>query len=247
MHRFFVPSQSIHGQQVTLPAEAARQVRTVLRLHAGDEIEVLDGEGLAYRVELRHTGKKSASGRILETRAAGGEPAGPIVLCLALIRGDRFEWVLQKGTELGVTRFQPILTRRTVRGAPGDSKWQRWQRIVREAAEQSGRGRLPALSEPLDFAQAVTACQGLTLFPALAATRPLAAALAQPQWPLTLFAGPEGGFTPEEVEAARAAGIEPVGLGPRILRTETAAITLLALATAALGELDRPTPRVAPM
>ncbi len=242
MHRFFLPPAAIHGQQVTLPDEITRQIRSVLRLHPGDEIEVRDGQGLAHRVALQHLGKKEGSGRILETWPAGGEPAGEVILCLAIIRGDRFEWTLQKGVELGVTRFQPLLTQRTVRAAPGDEKWQRWQRIVREAAEQSGRGRLPRLAEPQSLDEALAARQGLTLFPALAANTPISTPLAQPRWPLTLFVGPEGGFAPAEVALAQAAGVEPVGLGPRVLRTETAAILLLTLALAALGEFDRPTP-----
>lgn len=242
MHRFFLPPDAIHGSQVQFSPDQARQLRSVLRLSAGDEVEALDGRGTAHRVELQHIGKSQAFGRILKTELAGGEPAGELVLCQSIIRGDRFESVLQKGVELGVTRFQPMLTRRTMRTTPGDSKWQRWQRIIQEAAEQCGRGCLPALAAPIPFAQALAERRGTTLFPAVSATRPLSAALAQAAWPVTLFIGPEGGFDPAEVELARLAGIEPVGLGPRILRTETAAFLLLSLVSAALGELDRPTP-----
>lgn len=242
MHRFFVSPAAIRGQMLRFDPEQAHQIRSVLRLRSGDEVEALDGEGGRYRVALQHSGRSEVLGEIVATLSPAAEPGGELILCQAIARGERFDWVLQKGVELGVTHFQPIITRRTVRRAPGDGQRQRWERIIREAAEQSLRGRLPQLLPEIGFQQALEQRRGLGLMPATSAARPVRQALAAASWPLTLFIGPEGGFDPAEIEAATAAGVELVGLGPRVLRTETAAITLLALAAAALGEMDRPAP-----
>lgn len=248
MHRFFVPPTDVRDNQVHFSSEQARQLRSVLRIREGEQVLALDDQGLSHLVELVHLGKKNALGRILETTPAAGEPAGDLILCQAISRSERFEWVLQKGVELGVTIFRPMLTRRTVRRAPGDAKWRRWRRIIQEAAEQSGRGRLPVLEEPMSFADAVAAARGLALLPTVFANEPARRVLDAASWPVTLFVGPEGGFDPQEVTWARASGIRPVSLGPRILRTETAGVVLIALAMNALGELDtstKPLPEVA--
>ena len=242
MHRFFVLPHAIQGQQVRFSPEQTHQFRSVLRLRSGDEVLALDGLGLCYRVTLESMGKNETLGRILETMPAGGEPDGNITLCQAISRGERFDWVLQKGTELGVTRFQPMVTQRTVRRSPGDNQRQRWERILREAAEQCGRGRVPDLAPELSFEEAVAQRQGLALLPSTGATLPARQVLDRATWPLTLFIGPEGGFAPEEVTLAREAGVLPISLGPRTLRTETAAVVLLTLVMGALGELDRPAP-----
>ena len=243
MHRFFLPPDAFHGEQVVFPPDIARQIRSVLRLHPGEEVLALNGRGAAFRVELTHVARGKAGGRILERLRATGEPAGELILCQAISKGERFEWVLQKGTELGVTTFQPIITRRTLRKEPGAGRWERWRRIIREAAEQSGRGKLPRLLAPISFADALADAQGLGLLPTVFAQQSVRAALTAASWPVTLFVGPEGGFAPEETAQARAAGVLPVSLGPRTLRTETAAIALVTLTLAALGELDKPGPR----
>ncbi|NOX63324.1 MAG: 16S rRNA (uracil(1498)-N(3))-methyltransferase [Chloroflexi bacterium] len=243
MHRFFLPPDAIREGVVWFSDDQARQIRRVLRLKSGDEVWVLDGQGACYRVALEHLGKRETRGRVLERLTAEGEPRGDVILCQAMAKGERFEWVLQKGVELGVTHFQPMITRRTVRRSVSETAFQRWRRIIREAAEQSGRGKLPHLAEPVSFKEAVLARRGLALLPSVAASRPLSACLSNATWPVTIFVGPEGGFAPEEIAFARAQGVEPVGLGPRILRTETAAVVILALVMNALGELDRPTPR----
>ncbi len=238
MHRFFVSPTAVRGNQVHFSPDQARQFRSVLRMREGEQVLVLDGRGLSHLVELIHLGKKSALGRVLETSSAGGEPAGDLILYQAILRSERFEWVLQKGVELGVTIFRPMLTRRTVRRAPGDAKWKRWRLIILEAAEQSGRGRLPLLEDPISFDDAIVSAQGLALLPTVYASDPARQVLTTASWPVTLFVGPEGGFDPQEVELARTSGVHPVSLGPRILRTETAAIALITLAMGALGELD---------
>ncbi|MCO6452993.1 MAG: 16S rRNA (uracil(1498)-N(3))-methyltransferase [Caldilineales bacterium] len=245
MHRFFVTPAAIQADRIRFSPEQARQMRSVLRLKPGDQVFALDGEGACFQVTVEYLGKQDAVGHIQQRMEAGGEPGGEIILCQAIARGDRFEWVLQKGVELGVTHFQPMITRRTVRKTPGDSSWRRWQRIIMEAAEQSGRGRVPELLPVVDFAEAIRQRRGTALLPAVAAAEPVTDYLSGISWPVTIFIGPEGGFAAEEVEFARAQGLTPVGLGPRVLRTETAALALLTLALDRLGEFTRSAPGAA--
>lgn len=240
MHRFFLPPDTFRGERVHFPADLARQITQVLRLRPGDRVVALDGLGHAFLVELKMMSKQRVDGNILSQQAATGEPAGELILYPALSKGERFEWVLQKGVELGVTLFQPILTQRTLRRSPGAGRWERWRRIIREAAEQSGRGKLPPLRPPITFEQALAEAPGLKLLPSVLAERPALEALAQASWPVSLFVGPEGGFSSEEVALARTNKAIPVTLGPRVLRTETAAIVMVALSMAALGELNKP-------
>jgi 16S rRNA (uracil1498-N3)-methyltransferase len=247
MERFFLPPDLLAGVEVggsfVFPGEQSRQIRLVLRLPEGTVVEVCDGSGRCYEAAITYLGKNRIGGRILKTMPAStpprGEPAGDIILCQALLRQDRFEWVLQKGTELGVTHFQPMLTQRTVRREVGAALWQRWQRIVREAAEQSGRTRLPALAAPLSFDAVLATGRGAMVLPTPGAAQTVAVLPGMVRWPVTLVIGPEGGFAPDEIARAQQRGIEPIGLGPRILRAETAAVVLLTLVAAVLGELDR--------
>jgi len=243
MHRFFLKPDAFHGEHVLFPPDIARQIRSVLRLHPQDEVLALDGRGNAFRVALTHVARGQTGGRILQKLAATGEPAGELILCQAISKGERFEWVLQKGAELGVAVFQPMITQRTLRKQVRAGRRERWQRIIREAAEQSGRGKLPELRAPISFADALASLSGVGILSTVFAQQSARAALAAASWPVTLFVGPEGGFAPEEVAAATVAGVTPVTLGSRTLRTETAAIVLATLTMAALGELDQPGPR----
>lgn len=245
MHRFFVAKSGFEGNSVRLSAEQARQVCHVLRLRAGDAIVVLDGTGHEYDVELTTVGKCEAVGQIVARREATGEPAVEITLFQSLLSREKFEWVLQKGTEVGVSRFVPIQTERTlVRARQIDpKKIVRWQRIVTEAAEQSHRGRIPEIEPAIPFAQALsrlsefdrsliatTSGQAGTLTEALGGGDQLPTSVA-------ILIGPEGGFSDDETAQARVAGAVPVNLGPRILRTETAALVVPALVLHELGQM----------
>lgn len=240
MQRFFVPPHAIRGGQVYFTKAQARQIRQVLRLQPGDEVWVLDNQGSCYRVQLQHTDKYQATGLILTREAATGNPAGNLIMNMALIRGERFEWLLQKGVELGVTHFAPMLTRRTVRKTPGAQKWQRWQRIIQEAAEQCRRATMPQLLPPRSFDEALQEKQGIALMPVIAAQQPVSAVLHNLTWPVTLYIGPEGGFSSEEIALAQASDVHLLSLGVRILRTETAALVLTTLILHTLGEFDQP-------
>ena len=159
-----------------------------------------------------------------------------VTLYQALLKADKFEWVLQKGTEIGIAAFAPIITERCVRDAVSAAKLERWRRIVREAAEQSERGIIPSLREPLPFAEAVQCLGELSLIAYEdEQTQSLRAALQQyhDSQQIALFVGPEGGFSADEIALAQRQHITPVTLCPRILRAETAVLY-------ELGDMESP-------
>jgi 16S rRNA (uracil1498-N3)-methyltransferase len=159
MHRFFVPRELLSNpapltgaryelpQAFTLPKELAHQIRDVIRLDIGEHLLLLDNSGDEILATVAKINKASVEVHLLERRPGRSEPATRIILCQGLLKSTRFEWILEKGTELGVAAFSPIICRRSMAGLEdtGSSKIQRWQRIIQEAAEQSGRSRLPEL------------------------------------------------------------------------------------------------------
>jgi 16S rRNA (uracil1498-N3)-methyltransferase len=240
-HRFFIAPNCITPPTVTLPDDVARQIRAVLRMRPGDEFVALDDSGQEYRVKLTHVDKKNVQGQIIAQQPAPGEPRVRLTLYQGTLKAQKFEWVLQKGSELGVSRFVPTICRRSVVRDPAalTKKQSRWAQIIREAAEQSERGKLPELADALPFEAALAearrsvlallpweAAHGGSLKTALAGDAPASVAL---------FIGPEGGFAPEEAAAAEAAGVRVISLGPRILRAETAG---LAACAAIMHQLD---------
>jgi 16S rRNA (uracil1498-N3)-methyltransferase len=154
MHRFFVAPELLTNlasdslpQHVTLPKELAHQVRDVIRLEIGEQLLLLDNSGDEILATVAKLHKAVVVVHIQERRQGRSEPAVHITLCQGLLKSARFEWILEKGTELGVSVFSPIICRRSMAGleGTGSSKIQRWRRIIQEAAEQSGRSRLPEL------------------------------------------------------------------------------------------------------
>lgn len=251
-HRFFVPPEVISGDAVQIDdAALAHQLAAVLRLRAGERVLLLDGTGAECVVALHEVGRKRVTGSVEERRAGAGEAGARVTLYVALLRGERFEWVLQKGTELGAAAFVPVAFSRSLPADRADArKLERWRRIVREAAEQSCRAVLPALGAPVPFAAACerAAGDGPALLLYEGAAPPLRDALAQDEQSrtapviarssaLAIISGPEGGVAPDELAVAARAGVMPVSLGPRILRAETAPVAALAATLFALGDL----------
>ena len=245
MRRFFVPPQAIVGQEAHLGPDLARRMERVLRLRVGDHVLLLDNSGREYEVELTALAATEGQGVVLASREPPGEPSVRLVLYQALIKGQRFDWVLEKGTELGVAAFAPVVSSRSqVRpSSPSSARLERWRRVIVEAAEQSGRCRLPDVSLPLPFGEACVSAAGLRILPwegeRVASLGGLLAAqqLALPA--VSLFIGPEGGFPLDEVLFARQQGVRTVSLGRRILRAETAAIVAAALVLHELGDLKQ--------
>ena len=242
MHRFFVDPNYFSGERITLPPAIAHQIRNVLRLRVGSAILVLDNSGAEYEVLLRQVDRQQVIGEAVAKRPSPNEPTVQLTLYQALMKRDKFEWVLQKGTEIGVSAFVPLVTQRSLVQDVDlkANKQARWHKIITEAAEQSRRGRIPELHPPQTLVQALEshpAQPGLIAWEEEDSLR-LRGALVEGERPshISLFIGPEGGFATEEVEAAQAAGIQAITLGKRILRAETAALVAAALV---LYELDQ--------
>jgi len=251
MRRFFVAPGSVRARNVTLGAGMAHRLGRVLRLKRGDRVVLADGGRHEYEVQLTAVSPHAITGVVVGEREAPEEPAVTLVLYQSLIRANRFDLVLEKGTEIGVSRFAPVVNARSQvqLDEPSAARADRWQRLVVEAAEQSGRGRLPVVEAPLPFEEAVRQARGLRLLPwegpvqgssKAERLRGLGAYLRglteRPQT-VSLFIGPEGGFDPEEVRLASSEGLTLVTLGPRILRSETAGIVAAVLVMDALGEM----------
>lgn len=244
LHRFFVPPERIRGEEVVL-AEQAHQIRDVLRLKAGELIIVLDNEGREYEARLKAVGRSEVRGKVAEKREASGEPGVRITLFQSLLAREKFEWVLQKCTEIGVSRFVPVVTERSVVRDSGvkASRLGRWRRIIQEAAEQSHRGRLPELAQPVGFEDALDELRrfevSLIAAPG-AGNRSLRACVGggKEAGSIALFIGPEGGFTEDEVGQACRGGAIAFSLGERILRTETAAVVASSVILYEMGELE---------
>ena len=243
MHRFFLPPERLQNHRVELDGPLTHQLARVLRLRVGAQIALLDDSGWEYLVKLDTVASRRVIGHIVSRSQPPTEPALRLVLYQAMLKGKRFESVLQKGTELGVREFVPLITQHCV-ASFSDTRMQRWRQIVTEAAEQSGRTRLPRVHRAISFDRA---CQAIpeSEVSLLAwvgeqsqALAEVASRVADRTGVVHLFVGPEGGFGAEEVILARESGVMTVSLEPRILRAETAPIVASTCIMAAFGELE---------
>ena len=245
MHRFFLPPESLASPHVRLGGVVADQIRRVLRLRPGDSLTLLDGLGFEYHAILKSYGQGEAWAEVERRSPVTTEPRVQVTLYLSLLnKPDKFEWALQKCTELGAARFVPVIAERSVADRPSASRRERWERIIREAAEQSGRGLIPRLGEVIAYrnisSKEGTEGKHIMLIPEVGQPHTITSVLASLTEPLKdigILVGPEGGFTQVEVASALDAGALGVSLGPRILRAETAAVVTLALVMGALGEM----------
>lgn len=238
--RFFVAPDAIAAARVEFDSAQVQQLLRVLRLGTGDRVIVCDGSGLERVTVLRQEGRRLWG--VPDPPTPGvAEPGRAVWLYQAALRGDRFTWLLQKGTEIGVRGFVPVRYRHT---QPADfaSRADRYGAVVREAAEQCGRARLPELLTVLPFAEALAhsaVIAGATRL--LLDERPCGSTLRDglegAGRSVCLFIGPEGGLADEERQQAAAAGLRPVTLGRSILRSETAGLVGAALALGAAGDL----------
>jgi 16S rRNA (uracil1498-N3)-methyltransferase len=249
--RFFAPPSTFapDGSTAMLGADEARHLRDVLRLERGDEVFVFDGEGKEFRCVVEESGRSKATlGVVGEVEAARPESLLQLTLAVALLKGEKFDLVVQKATELGASRIVPVVTKhadvRLRDEADSMRRVARWQRIALEACKQSGRARLPEIGAPVACASLIEnvpsdAVEWRVMFAErggggfIEAIKNLQ---AQPRAVMALV-GSEGGWADEEIQLAQAGGWSVVTLGGRTLRAETAAIAVTALLQHAFGDL----------
>lgn len=247
--RFFASRDAFapEGSSVQLGSDEARHLREVLRLGRGDEVFVFDGEGREFRCVVEESEREGATLSVRsEVEPASPESSLRLTLAVALLKGEKFETVVQKATELGVTRIVPVETKlsdvRLKDQADAGRRVARFRRIALESCKQSGRARIPQIEAPLSFSELIESSKGeewRVMFAerggaGLSGT--IEALAVQPQ-AMTALVGPEGGWTDEEMVQARVGGWSVVTLGGRTLRAETAAIAVTALLQHLLGDL----------
>ncbi|MGM8226857.1 16S rRNA (uracil(1498)-N(3))-methyltransferase [Cellvibrio sp. ARAG 10.3] len=227
------------GQSLVLEDAAAHYLGKVLRMQPGRELVLFNGQGGEFQAQITDMGKKQVTLAIGEFSATDRESPLQLELAIGISRGERMDWVLQKATELGVTRITPLLTERTevkLAGERQDKKVQHWQQILISACEQCQRNTLPLLSEPRDlddWLAQVDAQHKFVLHHRDSSGLPDDTTVAS----VALLIGPEGGLSDHEIERARVKGFAPLTLGPRVLRTETAPIAAISLVQYRWGDL----------
>ena len=246
MNRFYVDKSQIQGEWVSITGEDLKHITRVLRLAAGDRVTICDGNNTDYEGTIERVEKGEVRVRLGSAVETGTEADVEMVLYQAVAKGTKMEFIIQKGTELGVSAFVPVITSRTVvrieDRRDAEKKQQRWQRIAMESAKQCRRGRIPVVKAVLDFDRALEEMAGFSL-----ALLPHAAEGGLPigripgtagdYGSIAIMVGPEGGFDDDEVKRAVQRGITVVNMGPRILRTETAGIAAAAIFMYRFGDL----------
>jgi len=244
VHRFAIAPERIDGQRVTFDRQETRHLARVLRLGPGDLVLATDGLGHEYTVRVETLGV-AATGTVLHTAPRLTESPIAVTLVQGVPKGDKMETIIRAATELGVTRIAPALTARTVVSLE-EGRWRerarRWQRVAREAAKQCGRAVIPEVMDPMPLPRALEAADrsGLRICLWEEERRPLGEILqgmAEAPRTVALVVGPEGGLSADEVARAHSLDWVIAGLGPRILRTETASLAALAVIEATFGDL----------
>ena len=228
--RFYVESPVRAEDAFRLTGPEAHHLGRVMRAQPGDRVTLFDGGGCEFTAEVREVARHEVRLWVLERVEADRELPAPLILAVALPKGDRQRWLVEKSVELGVTELAPLITQRGV-AQPTDSARKRLERAVVEASKQSGRNRLMTIAAPTAveaFLGAEADANGRRWLAHPGGTAPAIAAKAA--LPTRIAVGPEGGFTDDEVANAKECGWSIVGLGPRILRVETAALALATLA-----------------
>ena len=227
------------GDDIALSDDAANHVARVLRMSAGDAVLLFNGDNHEYPAEITQVGKREVRVRVNSATSADRESPLTLHLAQAISRGEKMDFTIQKAVELGVASIQPLFTERCgVKLADErlDKRISHWQSVVASACEQCGRNRVPRVHTPLSLDAWLAnghRGQGLTLDPMAAHSL---SGLARPDGEVSLLVGPEGGLSDAEIAASRAAGFTGVRLGPRVLRTETAGLAIIAGLQARFGD-----------
>jgi 16S rRNA (uracil1498-N3)-methyltransferase len=237
MRRFYAPKESFTKDKIKLSLEETRHLRDVLRLFEGVKISIFDGEGKEFLCEIETIAKKETVLKIVgEIAPSSPESDLDLTLAVALLKGEKFDLVIQKAVELGVTKFIPMNTKRAdVKLKDSEKKLERWQKIALEAAKQCGRAKLMQIELPQDFTKLIKSSEETKLL--FAERSGVSLAEIKPNKKITALVGPEGGWDDSEVEFAASNGCQIITLGGRILRAETAVITIASLLQNHFGDL----------
>ncbi len=219
IHRFIGPIDTSKDRIEIRDQELVHQINRVLKLRVGEQVIFGDGTGSEALTELETVSKSLIEAKVLSHNQNENEPAKSVTLYLAILKKDNFELAIQKAVEIGISRIVPVLTERTVKIGINE---ERIKTIIREASEQSGRGIIPILDAAITFDEALAQCSPAETFFFDLTGQPFES--SQTAKATALFIGPEGGFSPEEVAAAKEKGCLIANLGPLTLRGETAAI-----------------------
>lgn len=221
LQRFFIKPENILEKQVTIAdRDILNQIKRVLRLRVGERVIFLDDTGKEYESEITELNPESLKAEVLSAAENQNEPKLKITICQALCKKDKFEWILQKGTEVGVSGFVPVLAGRSEKTG---LNFERAEKILKEASEQSERGIIPKLAEIQKFEDALKSAKGEKIFLDKSGTSVkdfLPSSVAGQV--LNIFIGPEGGWTDAELASAKGSGAKIISLGGLVLRTETA-------------------------
>lgn len=242
MPRFFVPNPLVIGEETRIDGGDARHIGGALRMRPGETLTLCDGKGTDYAATVTAVERESVTLRVDSAVPNATEPTVAVTLYMGLPKGDKMELIIQKAVELGITAICPVITGRSIvripDGKEGEKKRVRWQRIADEAAGQSGRGILPQVEAPVSWKLALSRLAAEnTLICYEGGGSPIGEAVTPQTETLSLVVGPEGGFSPEEVEQVLAGGGRAVTLGPRILRCETAPLAALAVVMERTGNM----------
>lgn len=238
MRHFFVSPEQVGEKSITITGSDVNHIKHVLRMAPGEQITVSSGENKEYRCEIRSLSEEQVEAQIMWVQETGAELPSRLYLFQGLPKSDKMELIIQKAVELGVYEIVPTATRRAVvklDKKKEESKRKRWQGIAESAAKQSKRNLIPQVTQVMSFREAVEYAAGLDvklvpyeLAEGMDAARQVIGSI-KPGQSVAVFIGPEGGFAPEEIDYAVEHGFRPITLGRRILRTETAGMTVLSI------------------
>ena len=235
MHKIFIQEKILAGK-IKITGENFKHIKA-LRLNPKDKIIICDGNQKDYFCEIKNIDHESAILFINNIQNSQTEPPKKIILFQAIPKSDKFEFIIQKSIELGVNKIIPVITDFCdIKKNPSENKFLRWKKIAKSAAEQSGRGIIPEISNTINFSQAVLTAKNFDLNiiahekTNISIKKILSQDLNQKN-PIGIFIGPEGGFSNQEIILAEKNNLQPVSLGKRILRTETAALFILSVIT----------------
>ena len=240
---FFIDSKNIIDNQISISNTALRHITKVLRIGVGDKIWIADERKKRYLIELTDANHKKAQGKILETKEAAEPPAIEIILLQSILKGEKMDMLIQKATELGVSKILPLISERTIIKVKSPGKEKRWQSIAKEASQQSGRWEVPEFAPVTCFEDVFEKIGvidfGLILWEGEQENRLKDVLERYPDSikKICVFIGPEGGFTEKEIGLAKEKGFISVSMGDLILRAETATITIIGILQYEFGNI----------